>query len=104
MTIRPDLRLAVSPQLRDDYAIGRSYYELDGTAIEPPMILRACPSPELLVWHEAEVYLAQCQPRQLPRVWRQRDANDRLRSAQPASDASDRECRELLYLHIGHAL
>lgn len=57
VTIRPDLRFAVSRRLREDYANGRSYYELDGRPIAPPDDLAARPDPELLAWHEAEVYL-----------------------------------------------
>ena len=36
VTIRPDLRVAVSRELRDDYANGRVYYELDGRIQLPP--------------------------------------------------------------------
>jgi putative restriction endonuclease len=58
VTIRPDLRFAVSRRLREDYANGRSYYELDGRVIAPPDDPAARPNLELLAWHEAEVYLA----------------------------------------------
>lgn len=58
VTIRPDLRFAVSRRLREDYANGRSYYALDGRPISPPDDLAARPDLELLAWHEAEVYLA----------------------------------------------
>jgi len=58
VTIRPDLRFAVSPRLRDDYANGRSYYALDGGEIGLPDDPAARPDLELLAWHEAEVFLA----------------------------------------------
>jgi putative restriction endonuclease len=58
VTIRPDLRVAVSRRLRDEYANGRVYYELDGRAIQLPADPAARPDPEALAWHEAEVYLA----------------------------------------------
>lgn len=58
VTIRADLRFAVSRRLRDDYANGRSCYDLDGRAIELPDDRAARRDLELLAWHEAEVYLA----------------------------------------------
>jgi putative restriction endonuclease len=58
VTIRPDLRFAVSPRLRDDYANGRVYYEHDGQAIHVPTEPAARPDLELLAWHEAEVFQA----------------------------------------------
>lgn len=58
MSIRPDLRFAVSRRLREDYANGRSYDALDGKAIGPPDDPAARPDPALLAWHEAEIYLA----------------------------------------------
>jgi putative restriction endonuclease len=59
VTVRPDLRVAVSPQLREAYANGRSYYGLEGQAILVPGDPAARPDAELLAWHEAEVYRAQ---------------------------------------------
>jgi putative restriction endonuclease len=58
VTIRPDLRFAVSGRLRDEYANGRVYYELDGRPIQLPAYPTARPEPELLAWHEAEVFRA----------------------------------------------
>lgn len=51
VTIRPDLKLAVSPRLREDYANGRAYYALEGTAIRTPTNPEDRPSRELLEWH-----------------------------------------------------
>ena len=56
VTIRPDLRFAVSGSLRDEYANGCVYYELDGRAIRLPRERAAHPDPELLAGHEAEVF------------------------------------------------
>jgi putative restriction endonuclease len=58
VTIRPDLRFAVSRRLRDEYANGRTYYELDGREIRLPVDQAAQPDRELLAWHEAEVFQA----------------------------------------------
>jgi putative restriction endonuclease len=57
VTIRPDLRLAVSHRLRDDYANGRAYYELDGREIRLPESNPVRPDAQALAWHEAEVFL-----------------------------------------------
>jgi putative restriction endonuclease len=58
VTIRPDLTFSVSRRLRDEYANGRVYYELDGRRIQTPPAVPARPDPELLAWHEAEVFRA----------------------------------------------
>jgi putative restriction endonuclease len=57
VTIRPDMRVAVSRRLRDEYANGRAYYELDGRTLQPPESDQLRPDSELLSWHEAEVFL-----------------------------------------------
>jgi len=56
VTVRPDLTFAVSRSLRDEYANGRVYYELDGRRVHEPSNPAARPNRELLAWHEAEVY------------------------------------------------
>jgi putative restriction endonuclease len=58
VTIRPNLRFAVSRRLRDEYANGRAYYELDERRIHIPDDPAAQPNQELLAWHEAEVFRA----------------------------------------------
>ena len=58
VTVRPDLRFAVSPALRDAYANGRTYYALDGRTIATPAVMHASPSRELLEWHGDVVYRA----------------------------------------------
>lgn len=56
VTIRPDLRLAVSGALRDEYANGRLYYELDGRRILLPAAPENHPDRELLDWHSSTVF------------------------------------------------
>ncbi|MEX2193907.1 MAG: HNH endonuclease [Thermoleophilaceae bacterium] len=56
VTVRPDRTFAVSHQLRDDYANGRVYYELDGRQIAEPTRLDERPAPELLEWHGDVVF------------------------------------------------
>jgi putative restriction endonuclease len=48
VTIRPDLRFAVSRRLRDDYANGRVYYELNGREIRLPVRETERPDPAAL--------------------------------------------------------
>jgi putative restriction endonuclease len=59
VTIRPNMRFAVSRRLRDDYANGRVYYELDGREIRHPESDAQRPDAEALSWHESEVFLGQ---------------------------------------------
>lgn len=56
VTIRPDMRFAVSRRLRDEFANGRVYYELDGRQIQCPAEEVARPNAELLAWHGSEVF------------------------------------------------
>jgi putative restriction endonuclease len=58
VTIKPDLRFAVSPALRDAYANGKTYYALDGGQIAAPVQADAQPSQELLEWHGDVVFRA----------------------------------------------
>lgn len=58
VTVRPDLRFAVSPALRDAYANGKTYYALDGQTITTPVAPQLQPSPELLEWHGDAVFRA----------------------------------------------
>lgn len=58
VTVRPDLSFAVSPRLREDWANGRVYYELEGRSIQRPSTADATPSPESLEWHGDEVFRA----------------------------------------------
>jgi putative restriction endonuclease len=58
VTVKPDLRFAVSPALRDAYANGKTYYALDGNTIAAPIMRDAQPSRELLEWHGDVVFRA----------------------------------------------
>lgn len=59
VTIRPNMRLAVSRRLRDDYANGRVYYDLDGRELQLPLDPALRPDLEALSWHEAELFLGE---------------------------------------------
>lgn len=56
VTIRPDYSFGVSPQLRDRYANGRTYYALEGKTIQLPSDERARPAREFLEWHSEELF------------------------------------------------
>jgi putative restriction endonuclease len=56
VSVRPDMTFAVSNALRDEYANGKVYYELDGSSLRGPIRMEQAPSPELLEWHYAEVF------------------------------------------------
>lgn len=58
MTIRPDMRFAVSRRLRGAFAPSRVYYDLDGRQIQVPRSLAEWPSTEPPAWHEATVFSA----------------------------------------------
>jgi putative restriction endonuclease len=56
VTVRPDRSFAVSTRLRDDWANGRVYYELEGRRIAEPREPADRPDPELLEWHGDVVF------------------------------------------------
>ena len=58
VTVRPDLTFAVSPALRDAYANGRTYYQLEGRRISTPRDISARPAKEWLEWHGDAIYRA----------------------------------------------
>jgi putative restriction endonuclease len=58
VTVKPDRTFAVSRHLRDDWANGRVYYELEGTKITEPSRPEHRPSRELLEWHGDMVFRA----------------------------------------------
>lgn len=57
VTVRTDMTFAVSSRLREEYANGRVYYELDGRQIRLPDDERQLPDRERLAWHEDHVFL-----------------------------------------------
>jgi putative restriction endonuclease len=56
VTVRPDSRFSVSRALKDDYANGRVYYELEGRRIHLPADTGQRPDPVELEWHYEEVF------------------------------------------------
>jgi putative restriction endonuclease len=56
VTVRPDRRFAVSPQLRERYANGRVYYELEGRQILTPPDPHDRPDRALLEWHNNVIF------------------------------------------------
>lgn len=57
VTVTPDLRLAVSARLREEFDNGRSYYPLHGREVRPPQSTSLRPSPEFIRWHNEHVFL-----------------------------------------------
>lgn len=57
VTVTHDHVLQVSSRLRIDYQNGRSYYPLHGARISVPAHLQEQPDPELLRWHNDNVFL-----------------------------------------------
>jgi putative restriction endonuclease len=55
-TVTLDLRLAISPRLRDDYQNGRSYYPLQGVQVQIPKIPSHHPNKAFLAWHNEHVF------------------------------------------------
>ncbi|HEX7051137.1 MAG TPA: HNH endonuclease [Longimicrobiales bacterium] len=58
VTITPDHRIEVSGRLREEYQNGRTYYPLQGERLRLPHRERDRPDPELLRWHNENVFAA----------------------------------------------
>jgi putative restriction endonuclease len=58
LTVTPQLRLEVSPLLRQHFSNGRSYYPLHGHAGSVPRPHQQQPDPVLLLWHNERVFRA----------------------------------------------
>jgi putative restriction endonuclease len=58
VTVTPELRLHVSPRLRQEFSNGRSYYPLHGSEVRVPRTLKHQPARELLRWHNEHVFVA----------------------------------------------
>jgi putative restriction endonuclease len=56
LTVTPELRLEVSPRLREEYKNGRSYYPLHGSQLQVPNIDGLRPDKQFLVWHNQHVF------------------------------------------------
>jgi putative restriction endonuclease len=57
ITVRPDLSVAVSRRIREEYENGRDYYALDGRHMRVPSSPSLRPNQEFLDWHYSERYL-----------------------------------------------
>jgi putative restriction endonuclease len=56
VTVTPELTVEVSARLRGDYENGRTYYPLNGHGIETPPQAALRPDPQLLSWHNQDVF------------------------------------------------
>ena len=56
VTITSDLRLEVSPRLKEEWQNGREYYALHGKDVRAPSRAEYTPSPEYLDWHANNVF------------------------------------------------
>jgi len=56
VTVTPELVFKVSPRLRDEWRNGRTYYPLDGAKLRVPPQERERPDPEMLTWHNQNVF------------------------------------------------
>lgn len=57
LTVRPDLRVAVSRRIREEYENGRDYYALAGRSLRVPGDPVSHPNPTFLEWHSRERFL-----------------------------------------------
>lgn len=58
VTITPDLRLVVSPRLREEFSNGKTYYPLHGSVVRVPEAEAHRPDPDLLRWHNENTFAA----------------------------------------------
>lgn len=59
ITINEGLQIEVSKRIKEDYGNGKEYYAFHGkTLTEVPEEIQEKPSPEYLLWHNENVYLA----------------------------------------------
>jgi hypothetical protein len=56
VTVSPDLRLEVSPRLKQEFDNGRAYYEMVGKRLIVPPDKSLHPSESALLWHAENVY------------------------------------------------
>ena len=57
VTMDDEQRFVVGRRLKEDFANGRSYYELQGTRIELPRDAALCPTVDALQWHREQVFV-----------------------------------------------
>ena len=58
VTVTPELRVEVSPRIREEFSNGRDYYALHGRAIREPGSSADRPAGALLRWHNEGVFLS----------------------------------------------
>jgi putative restriction endonuclease len=58
LTVTPDLHLEASGRIREDWDNGRHYYALHGSPVRTPRRRDQRPDPDLLRWHNEEVFRA----------------------------------------------
>jgi len=56
LTVSPDLRLEVSPRLKQEFDNARAYYEMVGKRLIVPPDKSLRPSESALLWHAENVY------------------------------------------------
>jgi putative restriction endonuclease len=56
VTVTPEHRFVVSRRLAQEWENGRAYYAMDGGPIALPARVADCPDPELLRWHNDNVF------------------------------------------------
>jgi HNH endonuclease len=56
VTVTPDLHLAVSGRIKEEFENGRDYYALDGHALRLPVRPEFAPAREYLDWHASHVF------------------------------------------------
>ena len=56
VTVTPELRLLVSPRLRDEWHNGRQYYAMQGRSVQVPGDRCLCPRPSALEFHNESVF------------------------------------------------
>ena len=57
LTVAPDLRVEISPRIREEFDNGRDYYALQGRSIRAPGRAADRPAIERLRWHNEELFL-----------------------------------------------
>lgn len=57
VTVTPDLRFEVSRRLRDEFANGKTYYDLQGKRVFEPRRTEDRPDRTALIWHNESIFL-----------------------------------------------
>ena len=57
VTVTPSLQFEVSRRIKEEFENGRHYYALDGRDLRLPQHLESQPAPDLLRWHNENIFL-----------------------------------------------